>query len=152
MVLEWMYQSGISGNDTLVAFDFDFTLKGAPNPATQEAAVRDAEHTFKALELLKQRNANMIVVTARNPQHTAWEGVKHRVATLGLSKYIGKVCICDAQDCFCQVLHVKAYFFCFFYCCRLQGQTTYIRPEAPASKPVFDHVGRGECTTQEETR
>ena len=51
MLLKWMDDSGIDGNDTLVAFDFDFTLKGAPDPATQEAAIRDETNTLGALNV-----------------------------------------------------------------------------------------------------
>ena len=93
MLLRWMDESGISGDDTLIAFDFDFTLKGAPNPLTQESEVRDKEHTLAALRELQRRNANMIIVTARQAHHTAWEGVRHRVHSLGLHEFIGKVCV-----------------------------------------------------------
>ena len=42
--------------DTVIAFDFDLTLKGAVDPITNTPRVRDGERTLKILDKLKEMN------------------------------------------------------------------------------------------------
>ena len=39
-ILDWIRDSGVAPSETLVAFDFDLTLKGAPDPVTGKMKAR----------------------------------------------------------------------------------------------------------------
>ncbi|MDC3321063.1 hypothetical protein OAV88_00515 [bacterium] len=79
-----------NASDTVIAFDFDLTLKGAVDPLTNTPRVRDGERTFEILRKLKEMNVTMVIVTARQASERAWESVRSRASDLGLLNFIGK--------------------------------------------------------------
>ena len=68
-LLQYLEESGIPMKETLVAFDFDLTLKGhrAGGAGAMAKTLRDAENTRPVLQALRERGAGMVIVTAARP-------------------------------------------------------------------------------------
>jgi len=77
-------------SSTVVAFDFDLTLKGLHDPLTKQPRIRDSERTMGVLRKLKEMNVCMVVVTAQFPSRSNWTVVKGRAASLGIADFIGR--------------------------------------------------------------
>ena len=82
-IFQWLDDNFDDAN-TIIAFDFDLTLK-APS-----RVMRDEERTRSVLRQLKDRGVPMVIVTATKPSVSNWESIWKEVNDLNLVDFIGQ--------------------------------------------------------------
>ena len=91
-MLQYIDESGIPAAETLVAFDFDLTLKAPAEDGSgiDGACVRGGEATLELLAALRARGVTLVVVTAAKVSPTNWNTICNTRATqLGLVEFFG---------------------------------------------------------------
>ena len=82
-IFQWL-DDNFDGTNTIIAFDFDLTLK-APS-----RVMRDEERTRSVLHKLKDRGVPMVIVTATKPSVSNWESIWKEIIDLNLVDIIGQ--------------------------------------------------------------
>eukprot|EP01091_Cochliopodium_minus_P012301 TRINITY_DN3697_c0_g1_i1.p1 TRINITY_DN3697_c0_g1~~TRINITY_DN3697_c0_g1_i1.p1 ORF type:complete len:387 (+),score=107.39 TRINITY_DN3697_c0_g1_i1:60-1220(+) len=80
----------LSPEETVVAFDFDQTLKMAPKKGINEkATIRGGDGTKEFMDRLLKENYPTIIITAATPNEQATETLRKEVVKIGFGKHFG---------------------------------------------------------------
>ena len=89
-LVDYVRESGIDPRHTVVAFDFDLTLKAPSAGDIEGVCVRGGEATVETLAELRAMGCLLIVVTAAKVSATNWNTICNlRADQLGIRKFFG---------------------------------------------------------------